>query len=364
MARLQHDWGRFLPPFGNLGIPREFAKPFAGQVICVAGAGGYLGSALVKALVSSNPRLLLLLDSSEFGLFEIQRYLETAHPTIPSESILGSVGDSRALDDAFTRVRPTIVFHAAAFKHVGLLEQNPFAAVENNALGSYTLAQAALRHGVSKLVLVSTDKAVHPHSVMGVSKRIAEIVTLSMSTSLFRTGAVRLANVIGSTGSVVPIFLECIEKGQPICVSHAEATRYFLSRDQAVTAILAAGAIDCEGKLLLPQLSDPVSIAELAQFLLTSKPSASRICFTGLRPGEKMTEDLIGRQESRAEAIDRPLTAWNTRRLSISDCCQIVQRLSRCVANRDRTDLVETLLAIVPDYIPSHLMREAAPVLS
>lgn len=200
-------WERFLPPSTAAGFRTRFGAAFAGQTVCIAGAGGFIGSALVKALAPEGLRSLILIDSSEYGLFRIQRRMEAAHAGVSSIPVLGSIGDDGLLDEVFTRFRPDIVFHAAAFKHVGLLERNPFAAIANNAVGSWTLARSALRHGVSKLVLVSTDKAVRPHSVMGVSKRIAELMTLSCGNN-----AVRLGNVIGSTGSVVPLFLEQIAK--------------------------------------------------------------------------------------------------------------------------------------------------------
>jgi FlaA1/EpsC-like NDP-sugar epimerase len=364
MARSALDWARFLPPFGAGTVSGEFARVFSNQVVCIAGAGGYLGSALVRALAPAGLQCLILLDSSEFGLFQVQRFLETAHPAIRSKSVLGSVCDAGLLDGLFEYFRPHIVIHAAAFKHVGMMEQNPFAAIENNALGTYVLTQAAMRHRVEKVLLVSTDKAVNPHSVMGVSKRIAELLTVSLSTHDVRTNVVRLGNVIGSPGSVVPIFLENIAKGKPVCVTHADATRYFLSQQEAATAILTAGSADCQGKLLIPESADAVHIVALARFLIGTQPTASAIRFTGLRPGEKMTEEFVGASDSYAGTIDGPLSVWDTPRLSPEQCTHVVQRLTRCVAGRDRASLVETLCSIVPEYVPSILMQENAVALS
>ena len=195
----------------------------------MTGAGGYIGSALAKAIATASPARLVLLDSSENNLFGIHRHLEEAHADIPHEAILGSVTDANLLNGIFSRFRPRIVYHAAALKHVPLLELNPFAAVRNNAIGTYTLAQAAIQHGVSSLVLVSTDKAVNPHSIMGASKRIAELTVASLSGPQCRMNAVRLGNVVGSTGSVVPIFLEQISKGGPVTVTDPEASRHFMT---------------------------------------------------------------------------------------------------------------------------------------
>lgn len=328
--------------------------------ICVTGAGGYIGSALVKALARDGAEKLLLLDSSEYALFEIQRYMEAVHPEAPGEPVLGSAGDVGLLDAVFDRFHPEIVFHAAAFKHVGLVERNPFAAVANNVLGSYTLAEAAARHGAGRLVFVSTDKAARPASVMGVSKRIAELLILSMSGLRLRANAVRLGNVMGSPGSVIPLFLEQIERGEELCVTHPDASRYFLALDQTVAAILAAADADCEGKILLPEFGEPVRIAELAAFLGRGLP----VRFTGLRPGEKISEDLIGPDEEPVGIIDGPLTVVNSRKLSRDDCENAVRGLSDCIDRRDIASLLETLLWLVPEYKPSQWIEDCAAAAS
>jgi FlaA1/EpsC-like NDP-sugar epimerase len=330
------------------------------STICVTGAGGYIGSGLVKALARDGAETLLLLDSSEYALFEIQRYMEAAHPQVRSEPVLGTVGDAGLLDAVFDRFHPHVIVHAAAFKHVGLLERNPFAAIANNVLGSDALAEAAARHGAGKFVFVSTDKAARPASVMGVSKRIAELLIISMSGLRFRANAVRLANVIGSPGSVIPLFLDQIDGGEELCVTHPDASRYFLSLDQTVAAILAAADADCEGKVLLPEFGEPVRIADLAGFLAKGSP----IRFTGLRPGEKIFEDLIGPDEEPAGIIDGPLTVVNSRKLSREDCEEAVQRLADCVDRRDMTSLLETLLWLVPEYEPSQWIEDRAAAAS
>jgi FlaA1/EpsC-like NDP-sugar epimerase len=328
--------------------------------ICVTGAGGYIGSALVKALAQDGAEKLLLLDSSEYALFEIQRYMEAAHPQVCSEPVLGSVSDAALLCAVFGRFQPSLIFHAAAFKHVGVLERNPFAAIANNALGSYTLAEAAARHGAGRLVFVSTDKAARAASVMGVSKRIAELLILTISGPRFRANAVRLGNVIGSPGSVIPLFLEQIERGEELCVTHPDAARYFLSLERTVAAILAAADAKCEGKVLLPEFGEPVSIAELAAFLARGLP----IRFTGLRPGEKIFEDLLGPDEQPEGIIDGSLTVVNSRKLSRNDCERAVQRLSNALDRRDIASLLETLLWLVPEYKPSQSIEDCAAAAS
>jgi FlaA1/EpsC-like NDP-sugar epimerase len=268
----------------------------------VTGAGGYIGSALAKAIAAAGPSRLVLLDSCEQNLFEISR-------SIPGEAVLGSVTDAALLDDLFHRFHPSMVYHAAAYKHVPLLEQNPFAAIHNNAIGTYTLVQAILRHGPSRLVLVSTDKAVNPCSFLGVSKRIAELVVVSLSSPRHSMNAVRLGNVIGSTGSVTPIFQQQIAAREAITVTHREATRYFISLEKAVGAILAAGAADCAGRILLPDLGEPVRIEELARSLMGD--ARLPIQYVGLRPGDKLSEDLLFAQEIK-EGTSGPLTVIRT----------------------------------------------------
>ncbi len=368
MNRSTHEWDRFLPHPPVESVPPQLAASFSGQNVLVTGAGGSIGSALAKALAAQKPRTLILLDSSEHNLFEIQRHMETAYPAVFCPTILGSVESAVLLDDICSRFSPHVVFHAAAFKHVALLERNLFAAMGNNALGTYAVVKAALRHGVSKLVLVSTDKAVYPHSVMGVSKRIAELFTVAFSGPTCRMNAIRLGNVIGSSGSVVPIFWDQIEKGQPLTVTHPEASRYFLSKSEAVGVILAAGAATCEGCVLLPEFTKPVRIAELARFLAGVNAHAgdrtAPLRFVGLRPGEKLSESLVGPHETQAGTADGPLAVIETRRLSMAESDEAAEGLADCITTRNAPELLEVLFTLVPEYTPSRLALESAALVS
>jgi FlaA1/EpsC-like NDP-sugar epimerase len=323
----------------------------------VTGAGGYIGSALAKAIATASPARLVLLDSSENNLFGIHRHLEEAHADIPHEAILGSVTDANLLNGIFSRFRPRIVYHAAALKHVPLLELNPFAAVRNNAIGTYTLAQAAIQHGVSSLVLVSTDKAVNPHSIMGASKRIAELTVASLSGPQCRMNAVRLGNVVGSTGSVVPIFLEQISKGGPVTVTDPEASRYFMTLERAVDAIFAAGTAECSGRILLPQLGEPECIADLARFLIGEAEIPIR--FIGLRPGEKLTEDLIFQTEAREGFAAGGLEVILTPSPAPAVLRGQMERIACVLAGGDLAGLIETVCAMVLEYQPSSVVGSA-----
>jgi FlaA1/EpsC-like NDP-sugar epimerase len=350
------EWRRFLPGQFEEAI-RPSASDHAGESVLVTGAGGYIGSALVKAIAQSGPRCIVLLDSSEHNLFEIDRDLEVAFRNIPRASYLGSVEDTNLLDHVFSRFQPEVVYHAAAFKHVPLLELNPLAAVRNNVLGTYALARAAIRHGASKLILISTDKAVNPHSVMGVSKRVAELTVTALSNPACRMNAVRLGNVIGSRGGVVPLFLNQIAAPEPVTVTDPEVSRWFLSLRQTIEAVLACGRASCEGRILVPDLGEPVRIVELARFLIRASKKEIPIAFTGLRAGDKLTEEAIFSDEIREGCLDGPLAVIKTRRLALPELEAIIERLSCRLAAHDVAGLIRTLSGAVPEYVPSLLLR-------
>jgi len=358
---LRYD--RFLSQAGEKEAGFRFVSAVAGQPVLVTGAGGYIGAALVTALAAAGPARIILLDSSEHNLFRIQQHLEAAHGQVPHQAILGSVTDAALLNAVLRRFRPRIVYHAAAFKHVALLELNPVAAVRNNALATYMLAQAALQYGVSTMVLVSTDKAVNPRSIMGASKRLAELTVAALSGPQCRMNAVRLSNVIGSTGSVVPIFREQISRRGPVTVTHPEVSRYFMSLGEAVEAILAAGAAECAGRILLPALGEPERIADLARFLIAAAAEGFGneipIRFIGLRPGEKLTEDLIFPTEIRDGSAAGPLEIILTQSPAPSELHGRMEQLAGHVASGDVAGLIGTITSLVPEYEPSSAILAA-----
>ncbi len=266
------------------------------RCVLVTGAGGSIGSELARQIARFRPRRLVLLEQSEYALYQLRQEFETRFVGIEMAWMIGDVKDGALMERVFQQHRPALVFHAAAYKHVPLMEENPLEALRNNVLGTWTLGRAAVAAGVEKFVLVSTDKAVEPTSVMGASKRLAELV----GQSLQRPGgtrfvAVRFGNVLGSSGSVVPRFRAQIESGGPITVTHPEVTRYFMSIPEAAQLVLQAGLMGEGGEIFLLDMGEPVKIVDLARLMLRlagRNEAEIPIVYTGLRPGEKLFEDL------------------------------------------------------------------------
>ena len=356
------SWRRFLPQLHDEGVGCKFASRHAGRGVLVTGAGGSIGSALVQALAGAGVECLLLLDSSELSLFELESQLAGTFKNAPCELVLGSIDDAALLDSLFGRHRVDVIYHAAAWKQVPLLEANPFSALRNNSLGTYTLAQSALRGGVSKLVLVSTDKAVNPRSIMGVSKRIAELAVASLSGPACRMNAIRLCNVIGSSGSVVPIFLKQIGQRKPVTVTDPRASRWFITVQEAVEAILGCGASSEQGKIFLPRVGEPVRITDLAQYLIRSAGEGlpGQVTYIGLRPGEKLSEELLFENE-RQVGTEGGLTMVETPRLAVAELTALIDELRARTALRDLPGLLRAIPAVIPEYVPSaQLLGQAA----
>jgi FlaA1/EpsC-like NDP-sugar epimerase len=332
-----------------------------GKRILVTGAGGSIGSALARALAPA--ARLILLDHSEFALYELDRHFRNLAGVRAPSFVLGGCGDQAVLSAVFATHRPEMVFHAAAFKHVPLLEENVFAAMQNNVLGTYSLVESALAHGVKEFVQVSTDKAVDPSSIMGVSKRICELLLIAHSAGATRMSAVRLANVWASQGSVVNLFLEQIAKGGPVTVTDPDVSRFFMTMEEAVNALFAALEPRSSGTVLVPYPGEPVRILDLAQRLLREHQSLAPIQFIGLRPGDKLSESLISSREtlvpeeaaspSALRAVLSPAPAWET-------LLHAMSALRHSVATSDRTALLDIVRSLVPEYSPRPVRLDPA----
>ena len=268
----------------------------AGKVVLVTGAGGSIGSELCRQIIRFAPRKLVLFDAGEANLYSIEMELVHQRGFTSYVPVLGQVQDEALVETVFRTHGPQVVFHAAAYKHVPMLELNPWQAVTNNIVGSRTVMEASVRHGVERFVLVSTDKAVRPTNVMGASKRVAELLMHGFAGGRTMFMAVRFGNVLGSSGSVIPLFRDQIERGGPVTVTHPEVTRYFMTIPEAAQLIVQAGAQGRGGEIFVLKMGKPVRIADLARdlIILSGKDTAEiEVKFTGLRPGEKLFEELI-----------------------------------------------------------------------
>ncbi len=275
----------------------DVSKDLKGKIVMVTGAGGSIGSELARQILSYRPSRLILLDNAETPLFNIDLELRKKAGDIEIIACIGDIRSSKGLERIFKTYKPEIVYHAAAYKHVPMMELSPIDAVNNNILGTYKLARVSLRYHVRKFVLISTDKAVRPTSIMGATKRVSEMIVQSMNGNGTGFVVVRFGNVIGSNGSVVPLFESQIASGGPVTVTHPEVTRYFMTIPEAVMLVLKAGAMGKGGELFLLDMGEPVKILDLARNMIRLSglvPDKDiKIEFIGLRPGEKLYEELL-----------------------------------------------------------------------
>lgn len=280
------------------------------KTVLVTGGGGSIGSELCRQIAGHGPKRLIILDIYENNAYEIQQELKQSHPGLDLVVLIGSVRNTMRVEEIFREYRPDIVYHAAAHKHVPLMEDSPNEAIKNNVFGTLKVAVAADRYGVGKFVMISTDKAVNPTNIMGASKRICEMVIQNMNRkSKTEYVAVRFGNVLGSNGSVVPLFKKQIEQGGPVTVTHPDIIRYFMTIPEAVSLVLQAGAYARGGEIFVLDMGEPMKILDLAKNMI--KLSGYRVDedikieFTGLRPGEKMYEELLMREEGLKETANR-----------------------------------------------------------
>ena len=274
----------------------------SGKVVLVTGGGGSIGSELCRQVASHNPKQLIIFDIYENNAYDIQLELKEKYPDLDLVVLIGSVRNTHRIETVFEKYRPDIVYHAAAHKHVPLMEDSPNEAIKNNVFGTYKTAKAADKYGTSRFVLISTDKAVNPTNIMGASKRMCEMVVQMMNArSKTDFVAVRFGNVLGSNGSVIPLFKKQIEQGGPVTVTHPDIIRYFMTIPEAVSLVLQAGAYAKGGEIFVLDMGEPMKILDLAKNLIRLSgytPDVDiPIVFTGLRPGEKLYEELLMNEE-------------------------------------------------------------------
>lgn len=326
-----------------------------GRTVLITGAGGSIGSELCRQICRHSPSRVLLVEQAENSLYQIERVLRVEHPDIDVVPYIADICDRRRLESIFEKERPNVVFHAAAHKHVPMMEANAGEAIKNNVFGTKKVADLAARFFAEKFVMVSTDKAVNPTSIMGVSKRVAEIYIQALSReSRTQFVTVRFGNVLGSAGSVVPLFREQIAKGGPVTVTHPEMTRYFMTIPEACQLVLQAGAMGKGGEIFVLDMGEPVKIVELARDLIRLSgldPDRDiEIRFTGIRPGEKLFEELSVDEEAVDKTRHPKIFIGKTRRNELAD---VERGLEQLHAVSDGADIEAVKLAfadLVPEY--------------
>jgi FlaA1/EpsC-like NDP-sugar epimerase len=325
------------------------------RVVLVTGAGGSIGAELCRQIARFRPAKLVLFDISEAALYEIVMSLADAFPQLPVASVVGDVKHAALIDEVLSREKPNAIFHAAAYKHVPLMEEtNAWSAVRNNAYGTWVIARAAVASKVEKFVLVSTDKAVNPTSVMGASKRLAELVCQSLAGGVTQFVIVRFGNVFGSAGSVIPRFREQIVRGGPVTVTHPEITRFFMSLSEATQLLLQAGLQGKNGEILVLDMGEPVRIVDLARDMIKlsgADPDRVPIVFTGLRPGEKLYEEPLASEEATKPTRHPKLFVADAREASEDAVRQMVAWCERDRA-ADDAEVRARLKGWIPEYAP------------
>ena len=337
----------------------EISGHLSGQVVLVTGAGGSIGSELCRQIAPYSPQQLLLLGKGENSIFNIHLELSNSFPAVNLVPIIAGITDRLKMQRIMAEYRPRIVFHAAAHKHVTLMEQNPDEAVANNILGTQSVAEAAAQHGVQKLVLISTDKAVRPTSVMGACKRVAEMLMQDMalhnSTSFV---SVRFGNVLGSRGSVVPLFKWQISRGGPLTVTDPDVARYFMTVPEAVQLVIQAAVLGETGSILVLDMGDPVRIVDLAQDLIRLSGlklgEDIDLVFVGLRPGEKLREELFSPDEEASRTRHASIFVVKPREIDHDKLYADIEDLERLAEQADAVGIKRKLREIVPEYRPAN----------
>jgi FlaA1/EpsC-like NDP-sugar epimerase len=345
--------GRSAIELDRAGIDRKLR----GRVALVTGAAGSIGSELCRQIAACEPRALILLDFAETPLFHIERELRQAHPKLHLHAEVANIQNLQRLHEIFALYRPDIVYHAAAYKHVPMMETNVFEAIENNVVGTYNVALAAAEYGAGDFVLISSDKAVRPTNIMGVTKRAAELIVSSLQNGGPRYVSVRFGNVLGSSGSVVPIFKQQIAAGGPVTVTHPEMRRYFMTIPEAVQLVLQASTMSQGGEIFVLDMGSPVKILDLARQLIVLsglKPDEDiRIEFSGVRPGEKLYEELRFLDEEVLVTTHNKIKVFAGHSPAANRMVEHLARLRGACERRDFKALMFELKEIEPDYNPS-----------
>jgi FlaA1/EpsC-like NDP-sugar epimerase len=347
---------------------KSVAATLHGKCILVTGSAGSIGSEIVKQLCQFNPRELVLIDSAETPQHDIRLMMAKRYPHIKAETIVTSITGQLRMENIFCRFRPDYVFHAAAYKHVPMMENNPTESVENNIYGTKVLADMAVKYGVKKFVMISTDKAVNPTNVMGCSKRICEMYVQSLNNAV-RSGKVegctqfvttRFGNVLGSNGSVIPLFKQQIKAGGPVTVTDPNIIRYFMLIPEACELVLEAGVKGNGGEIFVFDMGKPVKIADLAQRMINLSGAKNvEIKYTGLRAGEKLYEEVLNDKESTKPSFHEKIRIANVREYDYSEVERDIEELIEVSKQYDDMLTVKKMKDIVPEFKSNNSVYEA-----
>jgi len=334
-------------------------RELEGKSVMISGAAGSIGSELARQVILYKPKLVVLLDQAESALFEVINDLSVNSTGVRVVPIIADVTDFSRIELLFDVYRPDIILHAAAYKHVPLMEHNPSEAVRCNVFGTKNIADLAVKFGVEKFVMISTDKAVNPTSVMGASKRIAEIYVQSLSIQGSATSFIttRFGNVLGSNGSVIPLFKKQIEKRQPITVTHPEVTRYFMTIPEACQLVLEAGSMGNGGEIYIFDMGKSIKVVDLAKKMIQlSGLELDRdieIKYTGLRPGEKLYEELLNTAENTLATHHPKILIAKITSDQSPDLPLYLKRMEEAIRSGEDEHLVKIMKSLVPEYISS-----------
>ena len=382
MPRANEEWNPAMPdatlkevsiedllPRDEISIDlKSVADTLHGKCVLVTGSAGSIGSEIVKQLCQFNPRELVLIDSAETPQHDIRLMMAKRYPHIKAETIVTSITGQLRMENIFRRFRPDYVFHAAAYKHVPMMENNPTESVENNIYGTKVLADMAVKYGVKKFVMISTDKAVNPTNVMGCSKRICEMYVQSLNNAV-RSGKVegctqfvttRFGNVLGSNGSVIPLFKQQIKAGGPVTVTDPNIIRYFMLIPEACELVLEAGVKGNGGEIFVFDMGNPVKIADLAQRMINLSGAKNvEIKYTGLRAGEKLYEEVLNDKESTKPSFHEKIRIANVREYDYSEVERDIEELIEVSKQYDDMLTVKKMKEIVPEFKSNNSVYEA-----
>lgn len=342
-------------------------KLLTGKSILITGAAGSIGSEIVRQTAQFRPQTLILIDQAETPLHDIRLMMARQWPDITAKTIVSDICMKERMEEIFNKFRPDYVFHAAAYKHVPMMEDNPGESIRNNVYGTRIIADLAVKYGTKKFVMVSTDKAVNPTNVMGCSKRICEIYVQSLDKAV-KDGKVegitqfvttRFGNVLGSNGSVIPLFREQIKRGGPVTVTHKDIIRYFMLIPEACKLVLEAGTMGNGGEIFVFDMGKPVKIVDLAERMIQLSGAKNiDIKFTGLRDGEKLYEEVLNENENTRPTVHPKILVAQVREYDYADACRQVEALVQSSVMEDDMQIVRHMKEMVPEFVSKHSVYE------